>query len=241
MEIKIFDTQEQLDSSAADIFVNLVNQKPNAVLGLATGSTPIGIYENLVNRFKQNKVSFKAASTFNLDEYVGLPPESDQSYAYYMHKHLFSHIDLPAAQIHLLNGMADDAEAECSRFETLLAKHPLDIQLLGLGHNGHIAFNEPNDQLSSRTHVIKLKEETINANARFFASADEVPTHAMTMGIGSILKANKILLVVRGADKAEIVKKALTGPITTQVPASLLQAHAGVTVLLDREAGRMLG
>ncbi len=240
MNIKFFDSQQQLDDFAAGIFMDLINNKPDAVLGLATGSTPIGLYKALVQGCKDNKVSFKEAYTFNLDEYSGVTPDNEQSYSYFMHQNLFNLVDLQADHIHLLDGTASDAEAECKSFEEKLAQKPLDIQLLGLGHNGHIAFNEPADNLSAQTHVVQLDEKTRQANARFFDSIDEVPTHAMTMGIGSIMKAKQILLMVRGADKAEIVKKALQGPITTQVPASLLQLHANVTVLLDQEAGRML-
>lgn len=240
MELIIFDTQQQLDAYAAELIVNTVNQKPNAVLGLATGSTPIGIYDKMIELYNQKKVSFSSVTTFNLDEYVGLPPQNDQSYAYYMNKHLFSHIDIPKDRTHLPNGMADDIDAECIRYDAMLEAQPVDIQLLGLGHNGHIGFNEPDVNLSGGTHAVKLKDETREANARFFASMDEVPTYAVTMGVGSILKADTIVLAVRGADKAEIVKEALTGPITTSVPASLLQTHARVIVLLDREAGRML-
>lgn len=241
MEIIIFDTQKELDAYAADLFINTVKKKPNAVLGLATGSTPIGIYDKIVESYNENKVSFSEVTTFNLDEYVGLNPQNDQSYAYYMNKHLFSHIDIPAERTHLPNGMADNIEAECTRYDAMLEAQPVDVQLLGLGHNGHIGFNEPDINLSGGTHSVKLKDETLEANARFFASLDDVPQHAITMGVGSILKANTIVLAVRGADKAEIVKEALTGPITTNVPASLLQTHARVIVLLDREAGRMLG
>lgn len=240
MKIHVFETSEELDSFAADLFIDLVGRKPDAVLGLATGSTPIGIYAKIVEQAKQQNVSFGGVTTYNLDEYVGLTPDNDQSYAYYMNQHLFSHIDIPAARIHLPNGMASDPLAECKRYEDMLEERHADIQLLGLGHNGHIGFNEPDAALSAGTHVVALKEETREANARFFASMDEVPTAAFTMGVGSILKANTILLVVRGADKAQIVKEALTGPITTQVPASLLQTHPRVIVLLDREAGRML-
>jgi glucosamine-6-phosphate deaminase len=240
MEIIKFDTQQELDAYAAELFINTVKEKPDAVLGLATGSTPIGIYDKIVERFNENKVSFKEATTFNLDEYVGIGPENDQSYAYYMNKHLFSHIDIPAPQTHLPNGMADDLQEETTRYDAMLAAQPVDVQLLGLGHNGHIGFNEPDVNLSGGTHAVKLKEETREANARFFSSMDEVPNYAITMGVGSILKANTIVLAVRGADKAEIVKEALTGPITTSVPASLLQTHARVIVLLDRDAGRML-
>lgn len=240
MELKIFETSEQLDVYAAELFTKLINEKPNAVLGLATGSTPIGIYEKMVESYHQKKVSFKGVTTYNLDEYVGLTPDNDQSYAYYMNKHLFSRVDIPSAQAHLPNGMAEDPEAECKRYDAMLNERPADIQLLGLGHNGHIGFNEPDEKLTAGTHVVKLKEETREANARFFASIDEVPREAVTMGVGSILKANTILLVVRGSDKARIVKEALTGPITTQVPASLLQTHPRLIVLVDREAGRFL-
>lgn len=240
MELIIFDTQQELDAYAAELFVGIVKEKPDAVLGLATGSTPIGIYDKIVELHKQNNVSFKDVTTFNLDEYVGIKPDNDQSYAYYMKQHLFSHIDIPEKQIHLPNGMASDVELESNAYDAMLEARPVDIQLLGLGHNGHIGFNEPDVNLSGGTHVVKLKEETREANARFFDSMDEVPEYAITMGVGSILKANTIVLAVRGADKAEIVKEALTGPITTNVPASLLQTHARVIVLLDREAGRML-
>ncbi|GKU75764.1 glucosamine-6-phosphate deaminase [Paenibacillus sp. L3-i20] len=240
MDIKIFETTEKLDQYAAELFTELIIKKPNAVLGLATGSTPIGIYAKIVENHNNNKVSFSGVTTYNLDEYVGLTPDNDQSYAYYMNKHLFSHIDIPAIQTHLPDGMAEDPQTECARYEAMITARPADIQLLGLGHNGHIGFNEPDENLSGATHVVKLKEETREANARFFASMDEVPTEAFTMGVGSILKANTILLVVRGSDKARIVKEALTGPITTQVPASLLQTHPRVIVLLDQEAGRML-
>lgn len=240
MKIHVFETSEELDQFAADLFVDLVLQKPDAVLGLATGSTPIGIYAKIVEQTKQRQVSFGGVTTYNLDEYVGLTPDNDQSYAYYMNHHLFSHIDIPVSRTHLPNGMAEDPQAECDRYEEMLEERHADIQLLGLGHNGHIGFNEPDAELSSGTHVVELKEETREANARFFPSMDEVPRAAFTMGVGSILKANTILLVVRGADKAEIVKQALTGPLTTQVPASLLQTHPRVIVLLDREAGRML-
>lgn len=240
MNIKIFESTQELDAFAANYIVSTVQQKSNAVLGLATGSTPLGIYAKMVDMYNQKEVSFKEVTSYNLDEYVGLNPDNDQSYAYYMNQHLFSHIDIPASQTFLPNGMAVDLEAECAQYDRMLLAQQVDIQLLGLGHNGHIGFNEPDDSLSGSTHVVKLKEETREANARFFTSMDEVPEYAITMGVGSILKAKTILLAVRGADKADIVKQALTGPITTDVPASLLQTHANVIVLLDREAGRKL-
>jgi len=241
MDIKIFNTTQELDAFAAELLVNTVKNKPNAILGLATGSTPLGIYAKMVEKYNNKEVSFAEVTTYNLDEYVGLQSDNDQSYAYYMNDNLFSHIDIPAEQTFLPNGMAGDLGAECAEYDQKLLKQQVDVQLLGLGHNGHIGFNEPDKELSGGTHVVKLKAETREANARFFASMDEVPELAITMGVGSILKAHTILLAARGADKAEIVKQALTGPITTEVPASLLQLHPRVIVLLDREAGRMLG
>ncbi|WP_042164932.1 glucosamine-6-phosphate deaminase [Paenibacillus gorillae] len=240
MDIKIFDSAQELDAFAADLIVSTVQNKPNPVLGLATGSTPLGIYAKIVEMHRRQNISFEHVTSFNLDEYVGLTPDNDQSYAYYMKSHLFAHIDIPFDRTFLPNGMAEDLVAECTRYDSMLQEQPVDLQLLGLGHNGHIGFNEPAEALTGGTHAVKLKQETREANARFFASMEEVPELAITMGVGSILKANHILLVVRGADKADIVKQALTGPITTDVPASLLQTHPRVTVLLDREAGRKL-
>ncbi|MFF2092012.1 glucosamine-6-phosphate deaminase [Paenibacillus sp. NPDC058174] len=240
MDIKIFDSAQELDAFAADLIVSTVQNKPAPVLGLATGSTPLGIYAKIVEMHRRQNISFEHVTSFNLDEYVGLTPDNDQSYAYYMKSHFFAHIDIPSDRTFLPNGMAENLDAECARYDSMLQEQPVDLQLLGLGHNGHIGFNEPAEALTGGTHAVKLEQETREANARFFASMDEVPELAITMGVGSILKANHILLVVRGADKADIVKRALTGPITTDVPASLLQTHPRVTVLLDREAGRKL-
>lgn len=240
MMIHLFDTRSELDRYAAQLFVDLIHAKPDAVLGLATGSTPVGIYEKMVESYNNGQVTFKDVTTYNLDEYVGLPRENEQSYAYFMHHHLFRHIDIPSEQTFLPNGLAADLAAECARYDEMLLSRQVDIQLLGLGHNGHIGFNEPEHELHAGTHIVDLQQETLEANARFFASMDEVPKQAITMGVGSILKAKTILLVVKGADKAGIVKRALQGPITTDVPASLLQTHANVIVLLDQEAGRLL-
>lgn len=239
MNIHTFRSNQELSEAGAGIISGLIQTNPRSVLGLATGSTPIGIYEELVKSFNRGLISFKHVTTFNLDEYAGLPADHPESYHSYMNQHLFSHIDLPAGQRHIPNGMATDLEAECVRYNALLedAKQ-IDLQILGLGHNGHIGFNEPDDELNSGTHIVELKESTRQANARFFDSLDQVPTHALTMGVGTILKAKTILLVVRGADKAEIVHEALTGPIKTEIPASLLQTHPNLVVLLDAEAGR---
>lgn len=241
MNVLTFDSNEKLNEAGANIITGLIQTNPRAVLGLATGGTPVGVYEQVVSDHKRGLVSFRGVTTFNLDEYVGLPIDHPESYHSYMNHHLFRHIDLPAAQAHIPNGNAEDPEAECRRYDELIADAgQIDLQLLGLGHNGHIGFNEPAHALIRGTHVVDLAEETRKANARFFNSIDEVPRQALTMGVGTILKAKTILLIVRGADKAEIVHRALTGPITTDCPASLLQTHPHLVVLLDQEAGRLM-
>lgn len=240
MNIHRFANQQELNEAGAGIITGLVQTKPDAVLGLATGGTPVGVYEELVKFYRKGRVSFKSVTTFNLDEYVGLPEDHAESYHAYMKQHLFGHVDLPADQAHIPNGNAANAEEECLRYNRELEKaKQIDLQILGLGHNGHIGFNEPDHSLISGTHLVELKPETREANARFFSSLDEVPSHALTMGVGTILKAKTILLIVRGTDKAEIVHRALTGPITTELPASLLQTHPNLVVLLDAEAGRL--
>ncbi|MDQ0916853.1 glucosamine-6-phosphate deaminase [Paenibacillus sp. V4I5] len=240
MNLHIFQNQQELNEAGAGIITSLVQMQPKAVLGLATGGTPVGIYVELVKAYNKGRVSFKSVTTFNLDEYVGLPVDHPESYHAYMQQHLFAHIDLPAAAAHIPNGNSADLDAECERYNQLLEEaKQIDLQILGLGHNGHIGFNEPDHSLISGTHRVELKAETREANARYFNSIDEVPTHALTMGVGTILKAKTILLIVRGADKAEIVHRALTGPITTEIPATLLQTHPHLVVLLDAEAGRL--
>ena len=239
MNILTFPTDIELNEAGAAIITSLVQTKPDAVLGLATGSTPIGLYKEIIRSHNRGMVSFKRASTFNLDEYVGLRPDHSQSYRHYMNEQLFDHIDIPQERIHIPNGAEGDPQAECARYDSLLAAAGrIDLQLLGLGHNGHIGFNEPDRSLVSGTHVVRLAEETRDANARFFESKDAVPTHAITMGVGTILQAKMVLLVVKGADKADIVHRALTGDITTECPASLLQLHPHLVVVLDAEAGR---
>ncbi|NOU98403.1 glucosamine-6-phosphate deaminase [Paenibacillus sp. LMG 31456] len=240
MNLLTFDTHTKLHESGAGIITGLVQTNPRAVLGLATGGTPVGIYEEIVKSYQRGVVHFRDTTTFNLDEYVGLPEDHAESYRNYMNTHLFNHIDLPRAQAHIPDGNAVDAQAECAHYNMLLEQAgQIDLQLLGLGHNGHIGFNEPDHALISGTHVVELREETRKANARFFDSMEQVPSHALTMGVGTILKAKMILLVVKGADKAEIVHRALTGPITTDCPASLLQTHPHLVVLMDSEAGRL--
>jgi len=241
MNLLTFDSEDQLNEAGAGILTSVVQTNPAAVLGLATGGTPVGIYAQLALTYRRGLVSFAKATTFNLDEYVGLPPGHPESYHAYMEQHLFRHVDLSPERTHIPNGGAPDPAEECRRYDELIRQaRQLDLQLLGLGHNGHIGFNEPSHALLSGTHVVDLAAETRAANARYFAGPDEVPTQAITMGVGTILKARMILLVVKGADKAEIVHRALTGPISTDCPASLLQTHPHLVVLLDRAAGKRL-
>lgn len=238
MNILTFQTNEELDQIGAGIFASLIQTNPNAVLGLATGSTPIGIYQKLIGLNEKGYVSFQNVRTFNLDEYVGLSEGHPESYMSFMNKQLFDHIDITEKNTRIPNGNASNLEQECKQYDEAIAIASIDLQLLGIGHNGHIGFNEPDQNLYGGTHLVQLKEETRQANARFFHSIDEVPTQAVTMGVGSILKAKMIMLVVRGADKADIVHRALTGPITTKIPASLLQTHRNVVVLLDKGAAQ---
>jgi glucosamine-6-phosphate deaminase len=241
MNILTFDSDDKLNEAAANIIIGQIQTTPRAVLGLATGGTPVGIYKEVVKEFDRGMFSFKSVTTFNLDEYVNIPTDHPESYHSYMNSHLFSQIDLPATQCHIPDGNAADSLAECVRYDELIERGgQIDLQLLGLGHNGHIGFNEPAHALIKGTHVVDLAEETREANARFFDSINDVPKQALTMGVGTILKAKKILLVVKGADKADIVYRALRGPITTDCPASLLQTHPNLIVLLDCSAAGKL-
>lgn len=241
MNIQVFASGDQLDEACADLIGGMIRIKPRAVLGLATGGTPLGVYRRLIDDYRNGLVSFRHATTFNLDEYVGLPEDHPESYHAYMRKNLFDHIDLPLSRAHLPNGNAADLEAECRHYDALIEEAGgIDLQLLGIGHNGHIGFNEPDRELATGTHVVELAEKTRQANARFFNSIDEVPRLAITMGVGTILKARTIVLMAKGEDKADIVRRALEGPITTDCPASLLQAHPQLIVLLDQGAASKL-
>ncbi len=237
--MRIIEAKDYKDMSrkAANIISAQIILKPDCVLGLATGSTPIGLYEQLVEWYKKGDLDFSRISTVNLDEYKGLNRENDQSYYYFMHDHLFNHVNVRPECTNVPNGMEPDSEKECRRYEELIdSLGGADLQLLGLGHNGHIGFNEPAPIFEKTTHCVDLTESTIEANKRFFASADEVPRQAYTMGIGTIMKAKKILVVVSGEDKAEIVAKAFSGDVTPDVPASILQMHRDVTVVADQAA-----
>ncbi|HIY16895.1 MAG TPA: glucosamine-6-phosphate deaminase [Candidatus Intestinimonas stercorigallinarum] len=222
---------------AASLIAAQVLLKPDCVLGLATGSTPIGLYDQLTEWYQKGDLSFAKVRSVNLDEYLGLAPTHEQSYRYFMQHNLFDRIDIPAESTHVLNGLAQDPDAECAAYDQLIRDlGGVDMQLLGMGHNGHIAFNEPGDDFGLGTHVVELAERTIDANQRFFASRDEVPRKALSMGIKSIMGARRILMVVSGADKAESLCKAVTGPVTNEVPASVLQLHPDVTIVGDTAA-----
>ena len=214
-----------------------VIRKPDCVLGLGPGATPVGIYHQLAEWNRKGDLSFWDVITVNLDEYRGLAPTHTQSYRDFMQKNLFDHIDIRQENTYVPNGMAQDPEEECSRYDSMLrALGGTDLQLLGLGRNGHIGFNEPGPAFIKETHVVELSQSTIEANKRFFASVDDVPKQAYTMGIGTIMKARKILLVVSGADKAQILHDVLCGPVTPEVPASILQLHSDVIVVADEAA-----
>ena len=237
--MRIIETKDYDDMSrkAANIISAQVILKPDYVLGLATGSSPIGTYNQLVDWYDKGDLDFSQVRSVNLDEYRGLDRENDQSYYYFMHKHLFDRVNINVDNTNVPDGTEPDAAKECKRYEELIRSYGgVDLQLLGLGHNGHIGFNEPAASFAPETHCVDLTESTIEANKRFFASADDVPRQAYTMGIGTIMRARKILVVVSGEDKAEIVAKAFFGEVTPEVPASILQVHPDVTIVADAAA-----
>lgn len=241
MRIIVTKDYEDMSKKAAAIIAAQVAEKPDCVLGLATGSTPIETYKNLVEWYENGSLDFSQVRTVNLDEYRGLPRDNDQSYYYFMHDNLFNHVNIDEANTNVPDGTNPDADAECARYEALIASYGgQDLQLLGLGHNGHIGFNEPAQEFDKTTHCVDLQESTIEANKRFFASADDVPKQAYTMGIGTIMKAKKILVVANGEGKADIVAKAFFGPVTPEVPASILQFHPNVTIVVDEAAASKL-
>ena len=235
--MKIYQTKNYDDLSrvAANLIGAQIIQKPDSVLGLATGSSPIGTYRRLVEGYNNGDLDFSQIRTVILDEYRGLPRENDQSYYYFMHENLFNHVNIKES--HLPDGTNPDSDAECKRYEAVInSMGGIDLQLLGLGHNGHIGFNEPADNFPKYTHCVDLQESTIEANKRFFESIDDVPRQAYTMGIGTIMNAKRIVIIVSGEDKAEIVNKAFFGPVTPQVPASILQFHPDVCLVADAAA-----
>ena len=240
MKVIITENYDEMSKKASEILIDIVKRNPSAILGLATGSSPIGTYKYMAEACKKGEVSFKDVSTVNLDEYVGLTADHDQSYAYFMRTNLFDHIDIDQSRTNLPSGSAPCAKTECDRYNALLDEMKQDVQVLGLGSNGHIGFNEPNTPFDSVTHLVDLTENTIKDNSRLFNSIDEVPRQALSMGIKNIMQAKSILMVVSGKNKAEAVRGMVKGEITTQLPASVLQLHPFVTIICDKDAASLL-
>ena len=235
-------TVKNADEAALEAFKVMKEfLKPGKVLGLATGSTPLGLYELMVKDHKENGTSYKDILTFNLDEYVGLPITHPESYYAFMHRNLFDQIDIPEENTHVPSGLGEDLEGQCKAYDKMIDEHPVDIQLLGIGSDGHIAFNEPNTPFDSGTHVTDLEQSTISDNARFFDNdMSKVPTQACTQGIGTIMKAKTILLVANGENKADAIKGMIEGPVDVKCPASVLQNHANVICIVDEAAASKL-
>ena len=237
MRIIRTENYEELSRRAADLIAAQILVKPDCVLGLATGSTPEGTYKELVDRYEKGILDFSQVSSVNLDEYKGLSGDNDQSYRYFMNHHLFDHVNIYKTRTHVPNGLEPDSDKACADYNAQIqAMGGVDLQLLGIGGNGHIGFNEPCEEFIVETHCVDLTQSTIEANARFFASIDEVPKKAYTMGIGTIMRAKSVLLIVSGADKAETLAKVIAGPVTPQVPASILQFHPNAVVVADEAA-----
>jgi len=238
MNILIYETYEKMSQAAAAIIAAQVLAKPDSILGLATGSTPFGTYTGLVKLYKEGILDFKRVKTFNLDEYVGIDKSDDQSYHFFMMENLFSKININARNINIPNGLANDLEKECAAYEKKIdAAGGIDLQLLGIGNNGHIGFNEPDVHFPAATHIVELSESTIEANARFFPDSGKVPRSAITMGTGAIMKSRRILLLASGGQKADVVKELVYGEVRPQLPASILRFHNDVTIIIDSEAG----
>lgn len=232
---------EHMSRQAANIISAQVILKPDAVIGLATGSSPIGVYRQLIDWYNKGDIDFSQVRAVNLDEYVGLPADHGQSYARFMRENFFSHVNIDLNKTNIPNGMAEDGEKECARYDRLIQSlGGIDLQLLGIGPNGHIGFNEPGETFEKGTHKVRLKDATIQANKRFFAREKDVPRYAYTMGICDIMQAHRIVMIVSGASKAGIVREAFFGPVTPLVPASILQLHRHFTLVVDAEAGALL-
>ncbi len=234
MKLIVCKNYEEMSATAADIVADVMRSTPSPVLGLATGSTPLGLYQKLIEKNAAGELDFSTTTTVNLDEYYPIAPENDQSYRYFMNQNLFDHINIDESRTYVPDGTAADPAAACEAYEQIVASvGPADIQVLGIGQNGHIGFNEPADALEVKTHVTGLTESTIRANARFFASEADVPTRALTMGIGTILGAKKIIILANGAAKHDAIKKMLAGDLDTSCPASMLNLHKDVIVICD--------
>jgi glucosamine-6-phosphate deaminase len=241
MKVIIQRDYEQMSRLAAHLVAEVLNTKPNAVLGMATGSTPLGLYQELVRLHQEEQLDFSRVTTFNLDEYVGLRVDHPQSYHYFMHEHFFQHVNIPRQNINIPSGTTSNYPAFCDWYEQRIREcGGIDLQILGIGSDGHIAFNEPTSSLSSRTRLKTLSKQTIDDNARFFEQRDDVPVYAITMGVGTILDARKLVLVASGKTKARAVAQAVEGPLTSMVTASALQMHVDATVIVDDEAAAEL-
>jgi glucosamine-6-phosphate deaminase len=241
MKLIITKNYEELSKKAADEMADIIKSNPKAILGLATGGSPMGMYKELIKMNKEGKVDFSNVTTVNLDEYIGLSGDHPQSYRYFMNENLFNHINIDKTNTYVPNGLAKNIEEECKEYDARITElGGTDVQLLGIGNNGHIAFNEPDNELLSGTHLTKLTEDTIKANARFFESIDEVPTQALSMGLGGIMRSKKIIVIASGESKAEAVKAMVSGKISTNMPASMLQMHRNVTVIVDEAAAKLL-
>ena len=237
MEVIVKKNYEEMSRAAATLFAAEIMENPKTILGMATGSTPVGLYKELVKMYEAGDLDFSQVTTFNLDEYIGLAPEHDQSYHYFMNDNLFNHVNINKENVHVPDGVGFEAGEAGKAYEELMAKTgQVEIQLLGLGCNGHIGFNEPGAAFEKETHCVDLTESTIQANKRFFEKVEDVPTQAYTMGIKNIMQARKVLLIVSGEGKAEILDQVLYGPVTPQVPASILQLHNDLTVVADEAA-----
>jgi glucosamine-6-phosphate deaminase len=241
MKIKIAKNKDEVGQITTDLIEQLIKEKPKAILGLATGSTPIGTYQELIRRYEAGRIDFSQVTTFNLDEYYGLKSAHPQSYHSFMRKELFNHINLKSENIHIPSGTPSDVIEYCRMYEQKIeGVGGIDLQILGIGRNGHIGFNEPSTELQADTHLVRLAPETIEANSRFFEKEEDVPQYAITMGIQTILKAKRVLLLATGKEKAEIVQRLFGSGITTDIPASLLKLHPQVTILVDQEAGSLV-
>ena len=241
MEIIVKDTVDEMSKTAARVVARTLNAKPDAVLGLATGSTPLGLYQELVRMHNEEGLDFSQVTTFNLDEYVGLTRKDPQSYHYFMHENLFRHINIPKQNVHIPSGTTDNYEAFCKWYEQQIVEcGGIDLQILGVGSDGHVAFNEPSSSLGSRTRIKTLAKQTIDDNARFFDKRQDVPIYAITMGVGTILEARKLLLMVNGDHKAEAIAEAIEGPVSCMCTASALQLHPNSQIFLDAPAAEKL-
>lgn len=241
MNIIIVKNYEEMSKKAAHLFVAQLLNKPNSVLGLATGSTPMGLYKELIKFYNEGMISFKHTRAFNLDEYIGLPSNHPQSYRYFMATHFFEHVDMPLENQFIPSGVSNDSEFEALNYDRLITQvGGIDLQVLGIGRNGHIGFNEPDLKFEARTHVVKLDDQTLKDNARFFEHLEDVPHHAISMGVKTIMQSRGIVLLASGKEKSEAVQKMLSGNITPELPASVLQLHPNVTAIFDEDAASLL-